>query len=86
MSRKGLRRLDLWLPYNHPVFGYPAGVRAQVARDWLDLGMRLSGIERRLAELEEALGNCAERGAERGAGRPGFDAASFARVLRDAFD
>jgi hypothetical protein len=52
MARKGLRRLDLWLPYNHPIFERSPGARAAVAREWLDVGARLAEVERRLAEVE----------------------------------
>ncbi|MBE3573394.1 MAG: hypothetical protein IMW95_10685 [Moorella humiferrea] len=48
-----LKRLDLRLPPEHPVFRYPPRIRPKVAREWLDLGMRLAAIEERLARLEE---------------------------------
>ncbi len=44
------KKLDLRLPTNHPVFDYPPGVRAQVAREWLDIGMRLERIENLLKQ------------------------------------
>lgn len=41
MSRKGLRRLDLWLPEHHPIWSLPVGRRAERARELIDLGLRL---------------------------------------------
>lgn len=41
MTRKGLRRLDLWLPDNHPIWDLPPGRRAERARELIDLGLRL---------------------------------------------
>lgn len=48
-----LKRLNLQLPQNHPIFLYPPRIRAKVAREWLDIGMRLAAIEERLGRLEE---------------------------------
>jgi hypothetical protein len=47
-----MKRLNLQLPQSHPVFRYPPRIRPKVAREWLDLGMRLAAIEERLARLE----------------------------------
>lgn len=44
------KRLDLRLPPDHPIFNYPPGVRAQIARDWLDVGARLERIEKLLEQ------------------------------------
>jgi len=44
------KKLDLRLPTNHPIFDYPPGARAQVAREWLDIGMRLERIENLLKQ------------------------------------
>lgn len=44
------KKLDLRLPTNHPIFNYPPGVRAQVARDWMDIGARLERIEKLLEQ------------------------------------
>jgi len=41
MSRKGLRRLDLWLPEDHPIWNLPSGRRAEKVRELLDLALRL---------------------------------------------
>lgn len=41
MGRKGMRRLDLWLPEDHPIWRFPAGQRTQKVRELIDLGLRL---------------------------------------------
>lgn len=90
MSGKGLKRLDLWLPENHPIFQYPAGTRTKVAREWLDIGSRLSGVERKLEELEEKLtygvipSPPGEKKDEEGSPFS-FDPASFGKSLLDVF-
>jgi hypothetical protein len=55
MVAKGLKRLDLWIPENHPIYDYPPHSRAKVAREWLDLGARLSAIEQELREVKKHL-------------------------------
>lgn len=40
-----LRRLEIRLPGNHPVFAIEAGKRNQMITEWLDLGRRLSELE-----------------------------------------
>lgn len=91
---KGMKRLDLWLPENHPIFQYPAGTRTKVAREWLDIGSRLSGVERKLEELEEKLtyGVISSPSSDRGEKKGGeedsslsFDPASFAKSILDVF-
>lgn len=52
MAREGLKRLEIWLPDNHPVWQYPPGQRAPMAREMLDLALYL---EKRLRRLEEKL-------------------------------
>lgn len=47
---KPAKRLDLRLPPDHPIFKYPPGVRAQIAREWLDIGARLERIEKLLEQ------------------------------------
>ncbi|NPV30780.1 MAG: hypothetical protein HPY58_14280 [Firmicutes bacterium] len=96
MTRKGMKRLDLWLPENHPVFKYPPGSRVKVARQWLDLGARLSGVEKKLTELEEKLNNISlqeftnnedQRDKEKGrlVSSPPFNVDAFAKTLTDIF-
>ncbi|CEP67145.1 Uncharacterized [Moorella glycerini] len=82
---QALKRLEIRIPPDHPVFRYPPRLRGQVAREWLDLGMRLAGIEERLARLEE-----------RGAAPPdprdssqngnGIDPEKFRETLAGVFD
>lgn len=50
------KKLTLRLPPDHPIFNYPDGVRAQIARDWLDVGNRLEQIIKLLEGH-----NCSER-------------------------
>jgi hypothetical protein len=52
MTREGMKRLDIWLPYNHPIWDYQPGLRAKKAREWLDIAAML---EKRLARLEEKI-------------------------------
>ena len=87
-----MRRLELRLPDDHPIWRVPDRLRASTARRWLELGAtaeeaqesleeRLAAVEARLAALERALaaGPPAEP-----AGRK-IDAAAFARAMT-AFD
>ncbi len=55
MIAKGLRRLEILVPECHPIFTRPPGARAMVAREWLDLGARLSAIERELRDVKKVL-------------------------------
>ena len=51
----GLVRLEVRLPADHPLFRFPQGSRATVAREWLDIGARLAAVEERLRAIEEKL-------------------------------
>jgi hypothetical protein len=55
MGRKALRRLELRLPEDHPIFGLPPGARAAVAKACLDLAERLREVSERLAAIEGRL-------------------------------
>ncbi|WP_027716933.1 hypothetical protein [Desulfovirgula thermocuniculi] len=62
MGRKGLRRLELWLPDNHFIWAAPPGYRAALARSYLNLAPLLEAQSEmlrealsRLARLEEKL-------------------------------
>ena len=88
-----MRRLELRLPDDHPIWRVPDRLRASTARRWLELGAaaeeaergleeRLAAVEARLAAVERALA----------AGPPGggapvreIDAAAFTRAMA-AFD
>lgn len=50
-----LKRLELRLPVNHPIWNLPDGSRATIVREWLEVGMRLSEIEARLQEINKKL-------------------------------
>jgi hypothetical protein len=56
MAANGVLRLDLRIPQSHPIFDYPPRLRARVAREWLDLGARLSAIEQELRDVNKRLG------------------------------
>ncbi len=49
------KRLDLLLPANHEIFNYPSGSRRTIAAKYLDIGMQLSRIEKRLGSVEKSL-------------------------------
>lgn len=55
MVRKGLKRLDLWLPENHWIWDVPEGSRTAVAKKWLELKAPTGSLEERLAALEKAV-------------------------------
>lgn len=55
MKREGLKRLELWLPVNHPVWSLPLGTRAAVAKEWLKIGARLATLEEAVTRLEQKL-------------------------------
>lgn len=91
MRRKGLKRLEVWLPETHFIWAAPPGCRATLARSCLNLApaleahgemlrealSRLARLEERLAALEARLerGRAAGQGPRQGEG--GFDAAGF---------
>ncbi len=47
---ESLRRLEIRLPANHPVFAISAGKRSQIIREWLDLGQRMAEIQELLQQ------------------------------------
>lgn len=56
---KPLRRLELRLPVNHPVWSLPEGSRSGIVREWLEVGRRLTGIEDYLRVIAEKF-DCAQ--------------------------
>jgi hypothetical protein len=52
-----MKRLDLLLPADHEIFTYPSGSRRKVAAKYLDAGIQLSRIEKRLDDIEKSLAN-----------------------------
>lgn len=81
MTRKGRKRLDIWLPEDHPIFSYPSGVRAKVAREWLDIGARLASIDKNIEEIKEMLSNQKPEDGN----NSGFDALAFAESIEKIF-
>jgi len=93
LSAKGMRRLEILLPESHPLFGHPDRWRAKVAREWLDLGARLSAVEQELRHLEiqmagiqgQARMEIAGPSGDNEAPSAGFATGSFTKALTDAF-
>jgi hypothetical protein len=48
-----LRRLEIRLPADHPVFAILPGKRSQIIREWLDIGQRLMRVEELLASTQD---------------------------------
>ncbi len=55
MGAKGMKRLEIHVPEQHPIFNYPPGTRGMVAREWLDIGARIAAIEKQLSGIEDRL-------------------------------
>ncbi|MDD2556457.1 MAG: hypothetical protein PHX16_03605 [Syntrophaceticus sp.] len=55
MAHKDKRRLEIWLPVDHPVFSYPSGVRATIAREWLNIGSLLLGMDKNIKDIKERI-------------------------------
>jgi len=87
MKRKGLRRLDLYLPDNHFIWRFNPGCRGPVARAYLNLlpvlaaqAKLLEEILRRLEALDERLARLEAggvRAVETEDAAEEFDAAGF---------
>ncbi|MGI6405489.1 MAG: hypothetical protein ACOX2E_03255 [Syntrophaceticus sp.] len=79
MSRKGRKRLDVWLPEDHPIFLYPPGSRARVVRNWLEIGEKLSKIEEKMEQLvtQKVEANKDEEQV--------FDPSGFAEIINNVF-
>lgn len=56
MAKASSRRLDLRIPADHPIFEFPDGERARIAREWMDMGRSLERLEDRLMKIEQTLG------------------------------
>jgi hypothetical protein len=85
MTRKGRKRLDIWLPEDHPIFSYPSGVRAKVAREWLDIGARLSNIDKNINEIKEKINELEKNPGSSDSNEAGFDAGAFAENIEKLF-
>jgi len=51
MFRKGKRRLDIWLPADHPIFKVPAGERTMVIQHFGDFDVAMSYVENMKDEI-----------------------------------
>lgn len=87
MARKGRRRLDIWLTEDHPIFSYPSGERAAIAREWLNIGSRLSGIDKNINEIKERISELENQpdNRETNEKQTGFDAGAFADNIEKIF-
>lgn len=88
MRRKGLRRLEIWLPEVHPIWELPAGRRAEKVRELLDLALRLERGFDTLRQEIAALRDAVRQGeaAGNGAGRPAAVSPDAAKRFLAAFD
>jgi len=50
-----MRRLELRLPVNHPVWSLPQGSRSKIVIEWLDIGRRLSMLEDSINSITEKI-------------------------------
>jgi hypothetical protein len=93
MAAKGMRRLEILIPENHPLFDQPPRWRARVAREWLDLGARLAVIEQELKTLQMQMADIkcpthpepADLSGDDETPGAGFATGSFTKALTDAF-
>jgi hypothetical protein len=86
MALKGRRRLEILVPEDHPIFLYPAGVRSAVAREWMDIGSRLSGIDKNINEIKEKINKLENKpDCEADEKQNGFDAVAFADNIEKVF-
>lgn len=87
MTRKGRRRLDIWLTEDHPIFSYPSGIRATIAREWLDIGARLSDMDKNLSEIKERINRLENKPeiCDTGEEQAGFDPGAFAENIEKIF-
>lgn len=76
-----MKRLDVWLPYNHPIWSVPPGARSAVAREWLDIGERLKAIEDRIDHIQPKQDQREEE-----KGNKSMDVAKYAKNLKEVFD
>jgi hypothetical protein len=78
-----MRRFEIMLPEDHPLWQIPPRLRAQAARRWLALGAEAEaaerGLEARLAALEArvAVLEAAARGEAREEPKAGIDPKAF---------
>lgn len=49
------KRLELILPADHEIFNYPSGSRRTIAAKYLDIGMQLGRMEKKLDDIEKSI-------------------------------
>lgn len=74
-----MRRFELWLPGDHPVFQFPARRRSARVRELLDLALRLDEHLRAIREAVEGVRAAVESG-RCGCGAPSGEAAQADRA------
>jgi|GEM_PF-2650795 len=47
-----LRRLELRLPIDHPVWNLPSGDRSRIVKEWLNVGSCLARLEDTMSRIE----------------------------------
>ncbi len=65
---KQIRRLELKLPPDHPIFEYPPGSRSAIIKMWIDLGQQFELINKRLEAIEQKIDQLSVNGVARNDG------------------
>ena len=47
--------MELILPADHEIFNYPSGSRRTIAAKYLDIGMQLGRMEKKLDDIEKSI-------------------------------
>jgi hypothetical protein len=93
MAATGMKRLEILIPESHPIFNHPLRWRAKVAREWLDIGARLSAVEQGLSNLQTQMADLKDPArieppdpaVSNEEPDTGFAAGRFTKALADAF-
>lgn len=51
MAQSKDKRLEVYLPIDHPLFSFPRRSWAPIAREWLDIGMQLKLLRQEIGHL-----------------------------------
>ncbi len=87
MTLKDKRRLEIWLPVDHPIFSYPSGVRATIAREWLNIGSLLTEMDKNIKEIMERVTRPESKSDKSDTDEEaiGFDPGAFAENIKKIF-